>query len=334
MLALRPYNKKGNLCIDDCIMSVADYFHKNYIYMYTKGLHFTYFPKIQRNESVLNCIRTSSIYPVSEHNLQEKLQYLQDFVGLRIDVKPNIDISKNELVDFIRKNIRRDIPIGIFLNTYWTPWHTAYFHKVHMPHSFLIIDINDREEYLLCMDGVLCDQPVRLPFKNLFLCTGLISFNPIEPRVNLNFYNVISQIVGNLYDNEKLYSCDCIRAFSRDIGKLNFKQEEKNLYRDLNISPFMFGLKSVEFSRKNMADMFGYMSEQFRCQKQELLSMQSKLNAIARQWEIVIVYLIKGFYSNQFFHYRNMAAELLLTIADEEEAAASALLTLLEKNAY
>jgi len=322
LLKLQPFHKEGNICVDDNIISVANYFKKNYAYMYVNGLNFTYEPKIVHGESVLNKIRTSCIYPTYD--------YLQDFVGLNIEIRLRADFSKDELISFIKKSIAENIPIGIFLDAYCIPWNVKCYQKFHMPHSFLVIDINDKEEYILCVDGFLSTKTEQLSFENLFMYTSVMVFKSIPLKETVSFNKIIQQIINGLQENNKLDNCDSIRAFSLDIQRTIFTDEEKALYRDLENSQFLFGLKTIEYGRKNLADMFFYMSNQFIDQRENLLLLQSKLNSIAEQWKLVIVFLIKGFYSNQPFHYMNKAAELLLSIANNEENVTQLLLSLIK----
>lgn len=329
MLKLLPYHKHGHICIDDNIVSVANYFDKKHIYMYAKGLNFTYSPRIQKGESVLHTIRTCSTYPISGQNLLTELDYMQDFVGLYLNRIPSTNLSKHELVDYIIISIEEEAPIGIFIDTYYTPWLDKYYQKVHMPHSFLIIDINKKEKYVLCIDGFSSDRFVKLPFENLFSYTGIMTFKPTIPRMNASFRNVISQIVNGLRDNNKLDNCDCIRFFSHDVEGIVFSDEEKTIYQELHNSQFIFGLKTIEYSRKNIADMFCYMCNDFPDQSDNLFSIKSKIDMITEQWKLLIVYFVKGFYSGQTSHYMNKAAELLLLIANYEEDVARSLTALI-----
>jgi len=288
--------------------------------MYANGLSFTYSPRIVHGESVLNKIRTSCMYPTYD--------YLQDFVGLNVDIKPRADFSKDELICFIKKSIAENIPIGIFLDAYCIPWNKKCYQKFHMPHSFLVIDINDKEENILCIDGFLSTKTECLSFENLFIHTSVMIFNSIPPKETESFIKIIQQIINGLHENNKLDNCDSIRDFSLDIQRIIFTDEEKSIYRDLENSQFLFGLKSIEYGRKNLADMFFYMSNQFPNQRENLLLLQSKLNSISEQWKLVIVFFIKGFYSNQSSQYMNKAAELLSSIANNEENITQLLLSL------
>ena len=321
VLKLQPFHKKGNICMEDNIITVANYFNKKYFYMYANGLDFKYTPKIQSGDSVLRLIRTSCIYPTYD--------YLHDFVGLHIDIKPRSEFTKSELINFIKKSIEENIPVGIFLDAYCIPWYNKFYQKVHMPHSFLVVDVNDKEKYLSCIDGFLSEKSVNLPFENLFIYTSVMTFKPILPKKNTSFNNIISQIINGLNDSGKLDNCDSIRLFSQDVQKIIFTEEEKTIYKDLDDSQFMFGLKSIEYGRKNIADMLYYISTQFPAYSENLISIQSKLNSISEQWKLVIVFFIKGFYSNQTSYYMNKAAELLLNIANNEENVAQSLLSLI-----
>ena len=329
MLKLQTHHKDGNTCIDDNIVSVANYFNKKYIYMYAKGLNFTYTPKIQKGESVLKTMRTSCTYPVSGQNFMVELDYMQDFVGLQLDRIPSSNMDEIELVHFIKKSIEINSPIGIFIDTYHVPWLDKYYQKVHMPHSFLVIDIDEKDKYILCVDGFSSKKTVKLPFENLFSYTGIMTFKPVTPRINANFYNIISQIINGLKDNNKLDNCDCIREFSQDVKAIKFSDEEKIIYKELHNSQFVFGLKSIEYSRKNLMDLFYYMSDEFSEQNGKLLSLLSKINTVVEQWKLLMVYFVKGFYSDQTSRYMNKAAELLLVIASNEEGIARSLKTLI-----
>ncbi len=321
---IQPYHKKGYLCIDDIIVSVADYFKKTHIFMHTKGLNFTYSPQIVKGEGVLKWIRTSCNYPTCLENFSFELKYLNDFVGLDIDYISSL--SKAELINYIKDNIAKNNPVAIISDTYYIPWYKQYYKKVSKLHTFLVTDIN--EKYMLCIDGYLANKPVELPFEKLLLYTGILIFKSIKPQKEIGLHNIISQITNGLADNHKLDNCDSIRLFADDVKDITFLASEKKLYSDLDNSNFMVGLKSIEFGRKNLGDLFYYLSDIFIEHRDTLLLIQSKMESIAEQWRMVIVFLVKGFYSNQTTYYMKKAAEELLDIANSEEEVTRFILSL------
>lgn len=325
---IQPYHKKGNLCIDDIIVSVADYFEKAHIFMHTKGLNFTYSPQIVRGEGVLKQIRTSCIYPTCLDDFSTELNYLKEFVGLDIEYRSGL--SKDELIASIRGSIKKS-PVAIISDTYYIPWFEQCYKKVSKLHTFLVIDIS--ENYLLCLDGYLSDQPVQLPFENLLLYKGILTFKAIEPRKELNLHNILAQITEGLADNHKLDNCDGIRLFAEDVKNMTFLESEKELYHNLDYSDFMVGLKSIEFGRKNFGELLYYLSELFTEHRDTLLLIRSKTESIAGQWSQAIVFFVKGFYSDQTASYMNKAAGLLSDIADQEEEVTGYLLSLVRETA-
>ncbi len=323
---IQPYHKKGYLCIDDIIVSVADYFQKTHIFMHTKGLNFTYSPQIVKEEGVLKWIRTSCNYPTCIKNFSVELNYLKDFVGL--DIEFISSLPKSELINYIKDSIEKNNPVAIISNTYYVPWHEQYYKKVNKLHAFLVIDIN--QKYLLCIDGYLSDKPVKLPFEDLLLYTDILIFKSMNSQKEINLYNIISQITNGLADNHKLDNCDCIRLFADDVKNITFSETEKKLYYDLDNSDFMVGLKSIEFGRKNFGDLFYYLSDIFTEYRDILLFIRSKIESITEQWRLVIVFFVKGFYSDQTTYYMKKAAEQLLDIANNEEEVSSFILSLVQ----
>ncbi|GMQ56218.1 hypothetical protein AN1V17_06110 [Vallitalea sediminicola] len=329
---IQPYHKKGYLCIDDIIVSVADYFEKRHIFMHTKGLNFTYSPKIVKGEGVLKRIRTSCNYPTNIKDFLTELNYLQDFVGLHIDFISSL--PKLELINYIEDSIEKNHPVAIISNTYYVPWHDQYYKKVNKLHAFLVIDIDINQKYLLCIDGYLSDKPVKLPFEDLLLYTDILIFKSINSKKNLSLPNILSQITNGLTDNHKLDNCDCIRLFAEDVTNITFLETEKQRYRDLDHSDFMIGLKSIEFGRKNLGDLFYYLSDIFIEYRDIMLLIQSKIESITEQWRLVIVFFVKGFYSDQTTYYMKKAAEQLLDIANNEEDVTRCILSLVHKSSY
>lgn len=322
---IQPYHKKGYLCIDDIIVSVADYFQKTHIFMHSKGLNFTYSPQIVKEEGVLKRIRTSCNYPTCIKNFSTELNYLKDFVGL--DIEFISKLPKHELIKYIKYSIEKKNPVAIISNTYYVPWHDKYYKKVNKLHAFLVIDIN--QKYLLCIDGYLSNKPVKLPLEHLLAYTDILIFKSMNPQKELNLYNIICQITNGLANNHKLDNCDCIRLFADDVKNITFLETEKKLYYDLDNSDFMIGLKSIEFGRKNFGDLFYYLSDIFIDHRDILLLIQSKIESITEQWRMVIVLFVKGFYSDQTT-YMKKAAEQLLDIANNEEAVTRLILSLVQ----
>ena len=329
MLTIWPYHKEGNLCIDDNIESVAKFFNKEYIYMYTKGLNFTYNHKIQEGICTLSKIIVNCTYPSKEKDFPTAMRYMQDIVGLRLEFIPCLGFTIDDYVCVIREYVMEGVPVGIFFDTFDTPWHTKFYHKTHMPHVFLVVDVFEEERYLLCVDGVISNTPVKLPFQEIVLNKGILSYEPITPRFVANLRNIIMTVTDGLTDGERSNKYDYMRLFSHDIRKLTFTDEERASYKDLNIAPFMFGMKSIEYARKNIADMFLYMSGKFNEKSKRLLDIHSMMVSAAKQWELFIVYMIKGFYSTRKTDcYMDEAANILLALANSEEDIAYVLLDL------
>lgn len=323
---IQPYHKKEYLCIDDIIVSVAQYFEKTHIYMHAKGLNFTYSPQITEGEGVLKWIRTSCNYPTYLENFPAELDYLKDFVGLGIEYISNP--TKEQLIKAVKANIEKNNPVAIISDTYYIPWYEPYYKKVSKLHSYLVTDIH--EKYMVCVDGYLADKPVKLSFEQLLLYTGVLVFKSVNPQKEATLHNILLQITNGLADNHKLDNCDCIRQFAADVKNITFLDSERELYNNLDNSNFMFGLKSIEFGRKNLGELFNYLAGTFRKDRDILLKIQSKIEKITEQWGLVIVFFVKGFYSSQTLYYMEKAAAQLLEIADSEEDVTRNILSLVQ----
>ena len=77
--------------------------------------------------------------------------------------------------------------------------------------------------------------------------------------------------------------------------------------------------------------MFLGLSEQFSEFKEELLDIQLEIESISQHWKMVVVFFVKGFYSERMDYYTKRAAEKLLDIAKFEEDLTKKILTLNKK---
>ncbi|RKD30239.1 hypothetical protein [Lacrimispora algidixylanolytica] len=321
---IQPYHKRGYLCIDDIVKSVADYFGKEHMYLHAKGLNFTYSPKIVEGEGVLSKLRTSCNYPTYLKNFTKELNYLKDFIGL--DVEYVTDLTKEELLSHIRRNLKESNPVAIISSTYYIPWYEQYYNKVNKLHTFLVTDINDKT--MSCVDGFLTQDLIKLELENLEDYRGILIFRAVKPKKELNLHNVLAQMIQELEKNHKLENSDSIRIFAKDVYNITFLESEKERYSDLDYSDFMIGLKFMEYGRKNLGDLFYYLSNIFTAYSKSLLDIQSKIDSISEQWKMVVVFIVKGYYSDQTAYYAKRASEQLLDIAKAEEEVTKLIVSL------
>ena len=324
---IQPYHKVGHLCIDDIVKVVADYFQNDYIYMHTKGLCFTYSPKIKEGEEILSKLRTSNNYPTYLKDFTKELNYLKDFVGL--DIEYVSDLTKEELVSLMRKNLSEAHPVAVISSTYYLPWHKQYYKKVSKLHTFLVTDMDDKT--MLCVDGFISQESVRFEIEKLEDYTGILIFRAIKPQKEITLHNILTQIVQELEKNQKLKNSNSIREFAEDLRNITLLESEKDRYSDLDYSDFMVGLKSIEFSRKNMSEMFLRLAEKFGVFQEEIRDIQLEIESVSQHWKTVVVLFVKGFYSGKMNYYTNRIAEKLLEIAKFEENVTNKILTLKQK---
>ena len=278
-----PDHKNGHLCIDDIIMLVARYFKKNYIFMYTKGLNFSYSPHIIKGKGMLEQIRTSCNYPTRLSDFSIELAYLKDYVGLDIEYKSGLE--KEKTISYIIENVKNNRPVAVISDTYYIPWYNKYYQKVNKLHTFLVVNVIDG--FLLCVDGYLSHRPIEFLPIDLLVNKGTLAIQPIEPQEKLSLCNILNHIVRLLKINHKLENCDCIRRFADDVKDISFLNSERQIYADLDCSDFMVGLKSIEFGRANIKELFHYLSDIFTSHKDSLLLIESKIQPIVEQWKLV-----------------------------------------------
>lgn len=328
-IKLNVNHKKGNLCIDDNITAVLQYYRKNYEYLYTNGLNFKYSPKLEQGEHVLGHMRTFCMYSLGKQETLEELSYLQELFGIETKIIYNENITKPALKNLIKNSIDNNNPVCLFLDTYYVPWHN-YFEQFHMPHSFLVNDYNDNSNCLICTDNYLCEDHAMLPYEKISFCTNIVIFNKLESKSCISIKDVLLQIINGLECCNKLKNSDSIREFSDDVRSISIYNKEKEMYQDLNSSQFLFGLKCIEYGRKNISDMFSYMSKEFLLLEDKFIWLSQRLNFISEQWHLVIVFIIKGFYSNKISFYAEKAANLLIEIAENEEKVSHTILSMYE----
>jgi len=321
IIDVKPVMSEYHTCIDAVFVTMASFFKSDYELMYIGSWGFEY--------------RSNKNYDVT---FGEKL-----FSGFKrrsrdaifryhgIIVNWNTADTFDKLIEVINLNLSNDIPIGVFIDSYYCPWNPAYS-KFHIDHYCLAIDFDKENNELICIDAYFSENLYKLPIENLRQgYKDYISFSKIEGFNNPfslkeilqdNFFSLeYRKHHEDTYNNMILFADEIIISLdiNSEVQKYNGDIQNSLLFRQINI----LGKYRIKF-----AISLRYLAIQY--QQQSLDDIADEMVVIGEQWKTVNILFFKLlFKKNELIKHK--ISMLIKNLANKELEVAYKLIDICEK---
>lgn len=297
-------------CLDDCISTLAGYYHCDYEMMYAGGY------KIREQMGIQGF---ASRYHIS---LQNRFDNLRRYHGLYIH---KCDCFwKSGLIKRIKKELEQKRPVLLLLNPYWCPWDDGFQRYDAVPgHCFLV-----QGEYgkgFLCADPYFDKDQLELPYSLFRKGIQEVYLTEWADRADSSRTSgkmIYREEMENMFRrmSEEGYF-DTLYHFAEDMSRSEDIFEEVRSDVDFWISPPAVLLLQLNQSIQNMAVLIKYVAAQ--CGSSFLEEQGVQFWNLAVKWKQVRKLVIKLYFmKREDESLRTKAMERMYSIIDEMEKAA------------
>jgi hypothetical protein len=151
LLDIKPLHFDGCNCFEDFVFSLTAYLNREYQLAFSEGFGFQFNPE----DPLLPGIVGNRIN--SANNNMALL--LEKFCG--INIKINRTNTTEEAMKLINGQLDINMPSGIYLNTFYCPWHREYKSISH-EHYCMVVGMDSDKNYF-CIDPPLSSNVCLLP---------------------------------------------------------------------------------------------------------------------------------------------------------------------------
>ncbi|WP_212961541.1 BtrH N-terminal domain-containing protein [Cohnella xylanilytica] len=270
-LDLEPVKSAGGDCFDDVIVTLDGWFRRGYKLMYAEALKFEFAPP-DSAPTLGARMRTG---------LDGSLRLLERFHGYSIRVIRNPD--PEEGLSLIREQLSRGHPVGLNLDTYYSPWDPNYQFAHYFTHVMLVTGLDPVTEDLTVVDPFFVKKNMTILREHY--AAGLLGFMTVEPADGdmPEPGEVIPRLAHYLREHQ-VSSLDGFREFAEAIRSVRFADEAEG-HPNFMSSPMYMRLNSLVTARFNYAGMLEYAAERFSLPG--LAACADDLRQLGNRWSTV-----------------------------------------------
>ncbi|MEN1987490.1 BtrH N-terminal domain-containing protein [Paenibacillus hubeiensis] len=277
-LAITPFKHETLNCLESQIISIALSWNKRYELMFLGKWGFSF-----RNREYDTASITGDRILTQ---MDDTFIPLEHYHGIKIEEH---QVGKTSaMMDLIRLYLAENIPIVLFVDSYWCPWDPGY-QTYHNMHFVIVVGIDEKKECFICVDGFYDKHREHLPLKDLHqYCSVCYSIRNVEKKQIIPSIEEVAIYTLNKLSGEYGMK-EAIISFSEDIIKhFNYK-EEIGRYKDKWwASPLFKRLIKVSQGRLLFAEALNFMNDV------RLSPIVTEMKQASRNWENLRVMLLKS----------------------------------------
>ncbi len=308
-LEVNAVKEKSLDCFQCLVATVASHYQRDYELMFASSWIFDVLEKSDVNTTFGRRLE------VGWRIVNFKM--LKKYHGINIVCNKTKNVK--EVVNLIQKNLSSGIPIIVNVSSYNCPWSQSY-KKYKVEHYCLVIGYNEANDIFYCLDPMMADGLVELPYSDLEDGFGQCFTVELERESSLdNQWKDI--LLSGVRDIEVpggfTARSERIRIFAYQMSeKLDIKLEKKGFNDDFAV-PLFRKLKEIGDSRINYARMMSYIARNYNCAC--LIDLAQEMMVIGEMWYKYRLNFLKATYVLTHF---DKNSRYMVEIANIEEELA------------
>lgn len=318
-LEIQPVHDNSRDCLEDMLVSIAEWYGCGYELMFSESLEFRY---IWKDAEIVTLGNTLT----PEKNF---FKCLEAYHGLKTILRRPKD--NQQLLQLVIDELTQKHPNIIQFDSFWSPWELDY-KKIHSTHICSITGYDPQVQVLYCTDPYRMKYMEILPLENFLEGTEKeIYFFVFAPgfKQEINWRQILQTAVKRMNDLDTGRNAfDILRHFAALLDKyLDFELEFPTLER-LWRSPLYVNINNIARGRNQFAKSLWYLSEQLGITDLGILSQ--KYSQLAQEWNSLVSLLVKGAYSRKSDTIKYQISERLRQLAGKEEILTEKMAGLIE----
>lgn len=281
-LDIKPIQISGLNCFESFLITLGAHYNREYLLAFCDTFCFEYLPDSREFKGLLG-----DRIDVSKNNITENLK---KYTG--ISFSEHKSKSAQKTFEIIKQNVLNNLPTGIYIETYWCPWHVGY-QRLNDGHYCLAIGF-DADNNIICIDPGLSLKIYTLPYNDFLHGYGdYVTFNIAKVQENIDYNIVLKNSINNvlksnIFNNISLFRSDFSTKliFSEELKNMNISAWNVSILRNLiyvSGSRFLFSLYLQYISDKIHSSIL----QEFSC---KLLYSKGK-------WDTFRTLITKSYYT-------------------------------------
>ncbi|NMM53188.1 BtrH N-terminal domain-containing protein [Paenibacillus aquistagni] len=304
-LNINPVSFQGLDCIDVLVVSYAKFLGREVSLIFGDSWSFKF------NENPLNQSDTLGdrigLNSCNVRNILEK--------KCGVGVEFTFSVTPNDIMIILEKELNNGIPIGIYIDSFYCPWHDRY-KQDHGNHYCLAIGL-DKNKGIICIDpAFMPDSEGILPFDDFVAGSDSYFVFNVSPSVIIDDYKAYFYESLEKISNSNMFSE--IRRCSEVFGEsFDYYVECANIMDNPWWCNLFRKLISISGGRRQFLEFVDYVSlKSDLCIPQVIIE---RFNEVCSKWDVIRFLLVKHNKSGFDDAQKKKISELMYYLADEEE---------------
>lgn len=317
---INPVHCEGLNCFEDILVTLASHYNVEYRLAFSGAWGFEFKPEIGSENSLLGERIGNDV-----RNITSMLYKYCNVDVIRFDSE-----EPYELLEIIKMHLSQEIPVGIFIDTFWCPWLQGRYQRIHDVHHCLIIGI-DADNNLYCLDPALNLNISVLLYKDFINgCKNCVKYEFNNKDEKHDYLQIIKDSTVKL-NNKKFYYN--IRAFAKEFkDSFDFNLEYQKFNVDVWYVLIDRNLRLIASGRTLYAEFIELVSKELHSDK--LLEIKYELQKVASKWNKIRGILTKSYRKGCSDDVKDKVYYLLNEISDFEVNLIESLHQIVNDNLY
>ncbi|HEX2927709.1 MAG TPA: hypothetical protein VHP38_15860 [Ruminiclostridium sp.] len=278
-----PFHNDFTSCFEECMISVANYYRRGYILMYSQAWGFSFETVNYKINGIGNSIKDD----------RGRVYDLFDFYhGIRLSFTDNGDPF--EVMNIIISGLLNNNPIGVHMDTFYYSWDPNK--NQHGKHWFLITGVDTAKKVFYCTDPYFLQKDSVLDFEDFIkgYLGVFFSFKINKPETPDYDWKQFVYKIAEKFEGKNRGRCifENMSDFA-DIVEDEFSTEnERASYSRVVDMPYYTNLQSVSRGRLQYASFLEHTAARYNVNDLPFLS--EKLRQASYKWDVLRGIITKG----------------------------------------
>ncbi|PYG86926.1 butirosin biosynthesis protein H-like [Ruminiclostridium sufflavum DSM 19573] len=274
-LDVAPFHDNFAHCLDECMISVTQFFGRKFILMYSQAWGFSLKEELFDNTGTV-------ISPDVDRG--EVYELLALYHGIHVTFVNNTEAAG--VKEIILKELYYDKPVGVLMDTYYYSWDPNK--NQHGKHWFLITGVDTEKEILYCTDPYFQQKDAVLDFNDFiegYLGVYFTFHTTGEEALEYDWKRIAGSSINKIKGKESPCIFDNMIKYA-DFLEKNFCLKDETCKGNRIIDmPFYINLQALSRGRMQFALFLEDMASRYRIKA--LFYVAGKLREAGGKWDAV-----------------------------------------------
>ncbi|MEC0248509.1 BtrH N-terminal domain-containing protein [Paenibacillus chitinolyticus] len=309
-----PYGNKLLNCFEHMIVSAASMWDRDEPLHFACSWGFEFKSREEEGGKSVGERLYNGSYPD-----RDLAYHIERYFGIRLNThRPR---NTGELADLVRRELGRNQPTGVEMDSLWCPFHPVY-RKQSLPHNFLITAFDEAGGKFDCIDSLFSDRTESIDFFHLEQASVICyTFDRLDPFIPPHWSGIARDAASCMLDKASGENAfDAMRRFAGEVSEGLDVQAELEQYPWLQTAPLFLQLHTIAVNRYKFSETLACLHRTSGVE--ELKELSGRLYECGDLWQTAEHLILKSYYMKNRAASLEKVGSRILRLADAEEELA------------